>query len=54
MTGSLTNRPVEETRAGGAESTSLGHLAGMLVIMASTASLWLLVFRLAKRGARRD
>jgi hypothetical protein len=54
MTGSLTNRPVEEARAGRSESPSLSHLAGMLVIMASTASLWLLVFRLAKRGARRD
>jgi hypothetical protein len=33
-------------------STSWGHLAGMLVIMASTASLWLLVFKLAKRGRK--
>jgi hypothetical protein len=31
------------------EAIDWGHFAGMLALMASTASFWLLVYRFAKR-----
>lgn len=57
MTGTTVAEPIDQGRAidrEGSGSTSWGHFAGMLVIMASTASLWLLVYKLAKRIRRSD